>query len=44
MKEMLTAKGYGRSAFDSYMQTIKENKVFLENNRGLFEFDGQGSD
>ena len=38
------AKGYGRSAFDSYMQTIKENIIFLENNRGLFEFEGQGGE
>lgn len=44
MKEMLTAKGYGRSAFDSYMQTIKDNKVFLENNRTLFELDDKGGD
>jgi hypothetical protein len=41
MKEMLAAKGYGSSAFDSYMQTIKDNKAFLENNRVLFEFEGE---
>jgi hypothetical protein len=39
MKEMLAAKGYGKEAFEAYMQTIEENKIFLERNRDLFELE-----
>jgi hypothetical protein len=44
MKEMLAAKGYGSGAFDSYMETIKDNIVFLERNRVLFELESRDGD
>jgi hypothetical protein len=37
MKAMLAAKGYGKEAFESYMETIEENRAFLERNLDLFE-------
>ncbi len=44
MKEMLTAKGYGSGAFDSYMETIKENIAFLERNQHIFDFESKDGD
>ena len=37
MKEMLAAKGYGSEAFESYLETIAENRGFLERNLDLFD-------
>jgi hypothetical protein len=42
MKEMLAAKGYGSNAFESYMETIEENRAFLERNRDLFDPESNG--
>jgi len=37
MKKMLAAKGYGSGAFDSYMETIEQNRAFLERYSFLFD-------
>lgn len=39
MKAMLAAKGYGNGAYDAFIETIEQNKVFLDRNRDLFELD-----
>lgn len=43
MKEMLAAKGYNSDAFESYMETIEENRAFLERNRDLFDPESNGN-
>jgi len=40
MKEMLAAKGYGNGAYESYLETIKKNRAFLERYSYLFRVDG----
>jgi hypothetical protein len=42
MKERLATNGYTNGAFESYMETIEENKVFLE--RYSFIFDAAGEE
>jgi hypothetical protein len=40
MKKMLSAKGYRNGAYESYMETIEENRGFLERYSYLFHLEG----
>lgn len=42
MIEMLAAKGYKQYAFDSHLETVENNKEFLEKYSFLFDLDGSG--
>jgi hypothetical protein len=44
MKKMLTAKGYNNGAFESYMEMIEANRIFLERNRDIFDLESESDD
>ena len=44
MKKMLAAKGYNSGAFESYMEMIKANRIFLERNRDLFDLESEAGE